>query len=76
GLFAHKTGILPQPLPSGSSSKYLGKQMNILPDDHRVEYVTRNLCLLSSTRLLMEPSGESLLEAAGCFQTIGTHRIV
>ncbi|WP_317178613.1 hypothetical protein, partial [Pectobacterium sp. HCp5_1] len=40
GLFAHKTGILPQPLPSGSSSKYLGKQMNILPDDHRVEYVT------------------------------------
>uniref|UniRef100_UPI00293BF4CB hypothetical protein n=1 Tax=Pectobacterium sp. HCp5_1 TaxID=3062446 RepID=UPI00293BF4CB len=39
-LFAHKTGILPQPLPSGSSSKYLGKQMNILPDDHRVEYVT------------------------------------
>ncbi|WP_317178608.1 hypothetical protein, partial [Pectobacterium sp. HCp5_1] len=41
GLFAHKTGILPQPLPSGSSSKYLGKQMNILPDDHRVEYVTK-----------------------------------
>uniref|UniRef100_UPI00293BC751 hypothetical protein n=1 Tax=Pectobacterium sp. HCp5_1 TaxID=3062446 RepID=UPI00293BC751 len=45
GLFAHKTGILPQPLPSGSSSKYLGKQMNILPDDHRVEYVTQQAYL-------------------------------
>ncbi|WP_317178188.1 hypothetical protein, partial [Pectobacterium sp. HCp5_1] len=50
GLFAHKTGILPQPLPSGSSSKYLGKQMNILPDDHRVEYVTTFLDRVENRR--------------------------